>query len=128
MTIRECEIKQSGISESGDLEQLTRSMKNILILNGSALHHKTDIQNAISSLTQYSVTDRDAKKEVVNIDNLHSFFENYDDFDELWSEKMIAISAVGKLESRSNDSNCISYMPGGRINENHKGRRFSDPR
>ena len=103
------------ISAPVDLERVLRSMKNILILNGSVLHHRLEIQNAISLFTQYNVTDRDEKKERVSIDNLLSQFDKHEDCNDQWSEKITAISVGEKPVSPSNESIRIQYLSGSKI-------------
>jgi phosphatidylglycerophosphate synthase len=104
--------KTESISAPEDLERVLRSMKKILILNGSALHHKLEIRNAILLLTQFSVTDREEKKECVSIESLVSQFKMYDDFNDHWLEKMTAINEGEKSVSPSNESIRIQYLSG----------------
>ena len=107
--------KTECISAPVDLERVLRSMKNVLILNGSVLHHRLEIQNVISLFTQYTATDRDEKKERVSIDDLLSQFDKHEDFNDQWSEKITAISVGEKPVSPSNESIRIQYLSGSKI-------------
>ena len=112
------------ITASEDLERVLKSMKNILILNGSALHHKLEIRNAISLLTKNSAIDSEEKKEWVSVESLLSQIEKYDDSNDHWPETMIATNDDEKPVSPSNESIWIQYLSGSKITKITKENEF----
>lgn len=104
-------IKTDWLSKVGDLKSLVQNYRRIIVLNGSVLYDKTEINNALTSITGNSLQSDQMKVSDMDSERLDFLLNNIGDFNKKGLEISANKSAEKKDGSDADIYRKIGYLP-----------------